>query len=267
MTIATEFLLRFLRRVLPPRDPRLYAFCKRYVDRFNGENDGEMRSNGELLFMKKNLPGRRIVFDIGANIGQWSYLALQLNPAIELHCFEPSQSFNILSARFQSHPNVVCNRIGMGEEPGESRLWLFDQNSGLNSLYRRTGLEGLGLARPARSELIRMETVDRYCATRRIDTIDYCKVDVEGHELAVLKGMRKMLSSGRVKIIQFEYGGTFIDARVLLKDFFEFFADLPYRLHKIYPDRARSVPRYSQSLENFQYQNWVSVAWDHRVRM
>jgi len=80
--------------------------------------------------------------------------------------------------------------------------------------------------------------------------IDFLKVDVEGHELEVFKGATGMLSQSRIGHIQFEYGGCNIDARVLLKDLFDFFT--PYRYASInYPNDLRHVPRYDQRLENF----------------
>jgi hypothetical protein len=93
-----------------------------------------------------------------------------------------------------------------------------------------------------------------------VQFIDFLKVDVEGHELEVFKGTKEMLGKGAIKYIQFEYGGCNIDARMLLKDLFNFFLPYHYTLYKIYPHELRHVPRYDQRLENFQYQNWVAVA-------
>ena len=73
-----------------------------------------------------------------------------------------------------------------------------------------------------------------------------------------------MLNQGRIHRIQFEYGGTYIDARILLKDMFDLLTPYGYRLHKIYPNRLQPVERYDQRLENFQYQNWVALKNGHR---
>lgn len=77
--------------------------------------------------------------------------------------------------------------------------------------------------------------------------------------MSVLKGSTRMLTQGGIKRIQFEYGGTFIDARILLKDMFEFLTAYSFRFYKIYPDEIKLVERYGQRLENFQYQNWVAL--------
>ncbi len=52
-----------------------------------------------------------------------------------------------------------------------------------------------------------------------------------------------MLASGKIRRIQFEYGGTYIDASILLKDMCELMSSHAYRLHKIYPNELRMVGR------------------------
>ena len=85
---------------------------------------------------------------------------------------------------------------------------------------------------------------------------------MEGHELEVFKGAAGMLTQGKIKRIQFEYGGCNIDSRVLLKDLFEFLLPYGYAFYKVFPRELRRVLRYDQRLENFQYQNWVAMAND-----
>ena len=84
------------------------------------------------------------------------------------------------------------------------------------------------------------------------------KLDVEGHELEVLRGMTATLKRRQMGTIQFEYGGCNIDSRALLKDIFAFLKAQDYELYKMHPKSLRHVPGYDQRLENFQYQNWVA---------
>ena len=249
--------------LVPADDEHLYRVCRRYVDRYNGENDNDIHSNGELRFMRQMLPHCQTVFDVGANVGKWAALALTINPTLNLHCFEPSQTIyqRLIANAFP--PNVICNDFGFGSAPGQKALYVFEEGSGLNSLYKRQGLEdGWGLAPQQHTETVYLDTVDHYCQERKILEIDFLKVDVEGHELHVFKGASGMLTKGRIRIIQFEYGGCNIDARVLLKDLFEFFQPFGYAFYKIYPQELRQIERYDQRLENFQYQNWAVVRRD-----
>ena len=257
----------FLASFIPRQNRLLYRLCKWYVDRYNGESDSNMETNGELRFMQSALPQCYTVFDIGANVGHWAAMALAINPKINLHCFEPSSATfqKLLANNFPL--NVICNNFGLSSAPGEVQLFVFEDGAGINSLYRREGLEEIGLAMQQHQETIHVETADRYCQTMKLgDAIDFCKVDVEGHELEVLKGMTAMLTAKQIKIIQFEYGGCNIDAGVLLKDIFSFFKRFDYMLYKIYPQKLCPIPRYDQRLENFQYQNWAAIANGFSIR-
>jgi FkbM family methyltransferase len=252
-------------RIVPSRSPLLYDFCRRYVARYNGENNPDMRSNGELWLMKSVLPRCSTIFDVGANVGDWTAMALSFNPKMTAHCFEPCRpTFEILKAR--DLKGAILNEFGMSSAPGEKILHVFPGSSALNSLYRRSGLGiGFGLGPQSQDETVSVDTLDRYCERKAITVIDFLKVDVEGHELEVFKGAVTLLSEKRIRRIQFEYGGCHIDSRVLLKDFFEFLGHHGYVFHKLFPQELRRIDRYDQRLENFQYQNWVLLA-DHIQR-
>jgi len=235
----------------------LYRFCRRYVNRTQGENNADMRTNGEVRWLREVLPSCKTVLDVGANIGQWAEHALQINPELDMHCFEPSDStFQLLKARFVGlTERIKINQVGLSAIEEERTLHVFSEGSGGNSLYHREGLRNMQLD----TESITLMTLDDYCQKENIRHIDLVKIDVEGHELDVLKGSYEMLSSGNIDRIQFEYGGTFIDARILLKDVFTLLLPLGYQLCKVFPNEVRPVERYDQRLENFQYQNWVAI--------
>ncbi len=241
-----------------PRNAFIYRICKSYVNHFNGENNDDIHNNGELRLMHDVLPQCEIVFDVGANIGEWAALALSVNPRLQVHCFEPSA---ITIKRLQTRGvGTICNNFGLSSVPGETTLWVFAEGAGTNSVYRRHGLEdGWGLTEQKMQETVRMDTLDAYCQRLGIQAIDFMKADVEGHELEVFKGAVGMLSQGKIKHIQFEYGGCNIDSRVLLKDFFDFFEPYGYTFYKILPRELLRIPRYDQRLENFQHQNWMAV--------
>ena len=253
-------IISFLFPRLESNDAQIYDLCKRYVDRYRGENNDDILTNGELDLMNSRLANSKVVVDAGANAGSWASLALKINPKVQIHCFEPSEgTFKQLLER-EFPPNVTCNNFGLGARSEESVLYVFSEGSGMNSLYQRRGLEdGWGISQPERQEKIRISTLDDYCCQSHIEHIDYLKVDVEGHELQVFNGSASLFSEGRISAVQFEYGGCNIDSRVLLKDFFEFFAQFHYDFFKIYPKRLERVQRYDQRLENYQYQNWALI--------
>jgi hypothetical protein len=90
-----------------------------------------------------------------------------------------------------------------------------------------------------------------------IDVIHFIKIDVEGHEIKVLEGAKKMISSNSIYYIQFEFGGTNIDAKSYFRDFFYFLSD-KYNIYRIVPDGFFQVKHYSENREIFLYSNYFA---------
>ena len=63
---------------------------------------------------------------------------------------------------------------------------------------------------PARVEAI---TVDDYIAAKGFDIVDDMKVDVEGHEMAVIRGAQRAIEKGVIKAISFEFGHADISSQ------------------------------------------------------
>lgn len=242
---------------LPSRSELVYRIARRIVNRRQGENDGDITRNGELRLLRAVLPKARVVFDVGANVGDWTEAALAINSALQIHCFEPSPAtFKVLAShRFPA--DVHLNAVGLGAEAGMVDFFVFGEAMGANSLYNRQGTDAV----VQRKETVAITTLDDYAATQNIAQIDFVKVDVEGHEAAVIKGARRLLDEGRIGMLQFEYGGSYIDARVLLKDIYDLVsaARARYRFFKIMPHGLQPMPEYRQTFENFQYANFLMV--------
>lgn len=240
---------RFMRPVFF-RMPRLgfaYRFCSRYVAYYEGNNGYDMRVNGEFNFLRGVIIARprATVFDVGANVGEWSKEALRVSSTISLHCFEPHpQAYNTLRESGFS-PSVTLNCMALGQVAGVESLFLYE--SGLfNSLYPWPD-------RPFVSSIeVEVSTVTDYCKKNGIQQIDLMKIDVEGGEFQVLLGARTMLEEGRIAYVQFEYGPNYIGSRTLLKDIFDLAEKIDYEVFKILPRSLLHEPHYRTDLENFR---------------
>ena len=232
-----------------------YEVCRHHANKEFAENRSNFRTNGELWLLRNLLPQMCVALDIGANTGEWASLALSINPQVRLHCFEPVTKVygELLRRRFPS--TVVCNPFGLGDRAAEQTVYVYEGISEGNSLHLCEG--DLGRGSQTGTQTAKIDTLDNYCSGNDLDAVDFAKIDVEGHEFAVIKGAENLLREGRLKVVQFEYGPAYIDARVLLKDLFDFFRGLEYRFMLLYPDHLRLIPRYDKRLENFHYKNFV----------
>lgn len=244
---------------LIPRQIR-YEICRHHVNKEYAENHSDFTSNGELWLLEDILPGAKTVFDVGSFSGEWASHALNINPKIELHCFEPSQrSFQMMEKRgFRN--NVVCNPFGLGSKNCQTTFFAYDELSEGNSLFQRRGIEKIvGREMKSKTEMVEIRTLDSYCKEKEVIAIDFIKIDVEGNEFAVIEGGKKMFENECVRMAQFEYGGTYIDSGALLRDFFDFFSETNYLIFLLYPKELRLISHYDQRLENFCYKNFIVV--------
>jgi FkbM family methyltransferase len=250
----------WLRRLRPfvPRSPFMFNLCQRYQYFYNNSFCNDFLLNGEFRFLANYLKAGFRVFDIGANVGMWAQLALRSCPDIELHCFEPCrETFEMLKTRLVNS-NVTINNFGMGSVQGKRTLYKNGPISGNNTCYRRNSVKAF---EQFEIEEIELDTVDNYCKINEINRVDFVKIDVEGHEFSVLEGMSEIISRGNVGAIQFEYGSTYIDARVFLKDIFELIQSLnvDYLFYRLLPESIQHHKAYDQRLETFELQNWAII--------
>ena len=138
-----------------------------------------------------------LALDVGANIGY--YTSLLARRARKVIAFEPHPA---LSARLRenaanwSYGEIVIEERAASDKTGKAELLEpsdFDLNSGTASLEdSSTGSKGIEVETVRLDELLDGEKVG------------VLKVDVEGHELAVLEGLGECLGAGQVRDVFFE---------------------------------------------------------------
>lgn len=239
------------------RSRHLYRLASFYVNAVDNDHDCDFATNGEARFARERLPGCAIAFDVGAAHGRWTKIALDANPALELHCFEPtSRRFAALARDYGGR--ATLNRLALGDAPGELPIF-YGASGGSNSLFpQRYGDERYA---DDDVEPVEISTIDAYCAARGIERVDFIKMDIEGYEPAAIRGAARMLREGRIGVLQFEYSYVFLDAGASLMALMKYVASLnpAYRFHKLFPDGARPMPVYAHALDNFKTQNWAII--------
>lgn len=147
-----------------------------------------------------------IVFDVGANVGQRSEIFSQL--AARVVAFEPqAECVRHLKSRFMFKRNVEIVQIAISEVEGEALL--YESSAHTVSSMSPKYIETVG------KQVFRDETWDRGVVVQT-GTLDqmierygrprFIKIDVEGFELSVLKGL-----SQAVPFVSFEFTPMAID--------------------------------------------------------
>lgn len=225
----------------------IYKFCTKYLDLWYGDNNFNRYTNGEYRLLRLIIPKVSVVFDVGANIGEYSSEILKINSSVTIHAFEPgSEAFEKLK-----HLKLTANNFALGDKKERKMLY---REIGVTTHSSFYNFHNNNL-KPSEVEV---QTIDEYCLKNDINHIDFLKVDVEGFEYFVLKGAQKMIGRGAIDYVQFEFSGATIEARVYLKDFILFFNKFGYILHRI---KATSVEvvNYFPDRERFTLTNYLAV--------
>lgn len=224
-----------------------------------GASAGDIKTSGEynvFQLVKGTKSKKKVLFDVGANRGEYTKALLQSFPDAQIHSFEPAQeTYKTLRKNVRAE-NVTLNNFGISNEISESILYYDKENSGLASLYNRQ-LDYYGVDF-SKSETVRLDTLDHYCKENDIRHIDILKLDIEGNELNALKGATKLLAEKRIKVIQIEFGGCNIDSRTFFRDFWNLLHE-DFKMYRILKDGFKEILRYDERLENFATTNYVFV--------
>ncbi|HZS62158.1 MAG TPA: FkbM family methyltransferase [Gemmatimonadaceae bacterium] len=153
------------------------------------------RLDPELAMARRVLrPGAGIA-DIGANTGLWTY-AMGRTTAVD--AFEPLPGpARVLRALATTLPAARVHEVALSNREGEATLYVPYLNGHPHSeLARFAPPEGR-----YDTVVVPMRTLDSYS----LRNVGLLKIDVEGHELAVLEGARQTIASQRpVLLIEIE---------------------------------------------------------------
>lgn len=257
---AAQTLCRH-RRSLPCRwiGQLSYLVSRAYENR-----DFNMATNGEeWLLRQMGRAGAKTVFDVGANIGDWTKLCRQHIPDAQIHSFEIAPPvFAQLQKNVAGLTGVTANSFGISDETKEIDIYYSEGSDFLTSAY--PGAVGKIFTLPnmpvPQVKQIKGRVVqgDEYAASKGIKTVDFLKIDVEGMEGSVLRGFGTMLKEHRVRLIQFEYNATNIVSGFMLRDAHALLEGQGYKVGKLYPNYVE-FRDYHYRHEDFCGPNIVAV--------
>lgn len=152
-----------------------------------------------LAFYSRLIKRGDLCFDVGANVGKFTEVLLELGAKVV--CVEPQEAcLQQLHQSFGDNKNVIIVPKALGECEGEGELYIpmCEENLGISTLsakYKNA------------PELSEWKWTKRRVSITTLDNLilsyglpKYCKIDVEGFEVQVLKGLSKP-----IRFISFEF--------------------------------------------------------------
>jgi FkbM family methyltransferase len=247
---------RFLARKRQHSSVQALHHFAMFIERCYDNDEWDMCANGETALMRRLAPAHfSVVFDVGAHVGDWSIEALKTWPQAHAHAFEVAAptygrlTTHVEAAGFSSRATLRC--LGLSDARGSRDMYYFAEHPQLTCDMPR---------HPYASTLFTAQLIDgdSYVEQQGITSIDFMKIDVEGAEHLVLKGLRKTLESGGVHCVQFEIGAFSIQTKVLLADYYNMLGSL-FWIGKVFPTHVE-FREYEWTMESFRFSNFLCVS-------
>lgn len=219
-----------------------------------------LEATGENKIIKTFIHENDVVFDLGANLGNWSqYVLSQTKPQI-IYAFEPLPDiFQQLQKNLNNLPMLLYN-MAMNNMNGECTFYECIAHPGsdqLSSLYDKP------YQFATKPLSVTSQTLDHFCQEHQVLHINFLKIDTEGAEYAIFQGAKQLLAHQAIDYIQFEYTATYKNAKATLESVCRLLAQHGYVVFKIFPFGIIHLAKWIPAMEDYQYSNFFAVHPQH----
>jgi FkbM family methyltransferase len=258
-----QFLLA--RRCLLPLNRLLYRVALHGMGLLNYQNP---RVSGERLFISRllpALPADAVILDVGAHVGRYARQIKELKPTATVIAFEPNPTPFAVLQQEAGRSGFRAVNMGCAERAGRVPIYVEHNNSATEHATLYPGaMETIHRIASASYE-VEVTALDAFARDNGLQHVHFLKMDVEGHELAVLRGARGLIAAKAVDVIQFEFNDSNVFSHTFLRDFISFLQG--YRFFRLVQDGLLPLEPYDPKYcEIFAFQNIVAIREDAAIR-
>lgn len=143
----------------------------------------------EISVCKSLIKENDVILDVGGNIGFHSIHFAHYASKGKVYSFEPSpETFELLSRNCKPYANIQPINIGIGKSEGVAKFHYASDHS-------YSGFKDTGKKEIINSEELPIMSLDAWTKKQELNRVDFVKIDVEGFEDQVLKGMSEVISA------------------------------------------------------------------------
>jgi FkbM family methyltransferase len=225
----------------------------------NGYNNPDPATNGEFSATALLAESFDVFLDVGANSGRFTEAVRALAPNARVHCFEPNGT--VVPRLTRSVPGVDIRAIALSDEDGETNLHVHEggeHHSATASLHPRTALP---ISYASRMRSVRV-------TRRKLDSLRHelnlegqrlmLKIDVEGHELPVMRGAEQTLLGAASAAVIFEHSFAWRESGESLTSAIRWLNERGFEIYRILPMGLEHVRTVSAEMEQAQYCNYLA---------
>lgn len=205
---------------------------------FNFHHTNTLYTN-TLSMYNEILKNSNFIFDVGANIGIKTEMYLKYG--CKVVAIEPQGScIRILEKKFRNNENVIIIQNALGEQEGESKLFVCNEAPTLSTMTNKWRNGRFSNYKFKEDIIVNVITIDKLI--ERFGTPDFIKIDVEGFEESVIKG----LTNKNVNFISYEFTA-------------EFFEDAEKILYYLKNNLDYTKFNFATDEEDLYFKEWVSI--------
>ena len=150
----------------------------------------------------------KVIFDLGANVGNTAKEYHQLFPQADIYAFEPSEdAFASLSKASQGCSSIKPYQLAVAEVSGEEKFYLNQANM-TNSLLQVSQDSNRyvdpHLTKNLGTKNVATVTLDEFSQQENINNIDILKMDIQGGEVKALAGATQLLAKQSINLVYCE---------------------------------------------------------------
>lgn len=215
--------LTALAALIAPRALWRYRIASRHID----------PDEPEAALLPQLTDRRKLSIDVGAAEGKYTALLVPLSERVI--AFEPTSQFNqLLCSMFRDTPIVEIRNEALSDRRGLARLRVPDGRPWRSTIEDANTLEGMNAP-------VRRTTPTLALDSLELRNVGFIKIDVEGHELAVLRGAARTIKRDRPNVLveveeQHRPGA--------LKDVFGFFDAYGYAGYFLLDGKLRPIAEF-----------------------
>jgi FkbM family methyltransferase len=190
--------------------------------------------------IKKYLPIGGIFIDAGAGVGYFSAIASNVvGISGQVHCFEPQPlSASAIEKMIKNNPqsNITLNSYALGADECDHKYYIQRLER-----YTATSMVSGVVDRVDEVLNVRMRRLDTYLLEKEISTVSLIKIDVEGYEYYLLKGLSRFFERTACKppIICEILVSVYKNNDFSIEDLFSYMASYGYHPYNIFNPRKR----------------------------
>jgi len=214
--------------LLPSRNDWNKSMCLGYCDVEIAHNINKYLSEGGVFI------------DVGAGIGYFSAIASKIvGDSGEVYSFEPlTCNANAIKRMIESNPNsnIILNDFALSDENGIHNFYRVRYENHWESSMMIELIDKV-------DEVLEVgaKRLDTYLCQRNIDQVSLIKIDVDGYELYVLKGLSGFFerTTHKPPIICEITSSAYSKTTISLTEFHDYMRDYGYQAYNIFNPRIK----------------------------